>query len=65
MAFSKDNQPEIQRPGPTAGLIRANPTPKQVRQYRRQLREKADGGDVTALGFLVLCETVREQRKGE
>lgn len=49
-------------PGPTAGLIRANPTPKQVRRYRRELRHKADAGDVTALGFLVLAETLREER---
>lgn len=60
--FTADNQPARR---PTAGVLRANPTPKQVRQYRRQLREKADAGNTTALGFLVLCETVREQRKGE
>lgn len=52
------------RTGRPVGSIDAKPGKRQMNEYRRELRRKADAGDVTALGFLVLSETLREQREG-
>lgn len=45
--------------GKPAGTLRARPTAKQLDTYRRQLRAKAESGDTLALGFIVLCDTLK------
>lgn len=54
------NPPRTGRP---VGSIDATPGRRQMNEYRRELRRKADAGDVDALGYLVLSETLREQRQ--
>lgn len=51
------NPPRTGRPH---GAIGHAPTAQQMNDHRRELRKKANEGDVTALGFLVLAETLRE-----
>lgn len=53
------------RPGKPRGLIRATPTPKQLDEYRRELRRRANDGDTLALGLVVLCESIRQRGTGQ
>lgn len=53
------------RTGIPKGLIRANPTAKQLNGYRRDLRRKANEGDTLALGMIVIAEALRQQKVGE
>ena len=53
--------PNPPRTGIPKGLIRANPTEKQLNGYRRDLRRKANEGDTLALGLIVIAETLRQQ----
>lgn len=53
------NPPRTGRP---LGSLGHTPGKRQINNYRRQLRMKADAGNTLALGFLVLAETLREQQ---
>lgn len=57
--------PNPPRTGIPKGMIRANPTAKQLSGYRRELRHKANEGDTLALGLIVIAETLRQQKVGE
>lgn len=54
------NPPRTGRP---AGSLGHTPTTRQMNEYRRELRHKANAGDALALGFLVLTETLREKQE--
>lgn len=51
--------------GKPTGTPRAHPTPAQVDRYRRQLHAQAQAGDVLALGFVVLCDTLKAIGEGK
>lgn len=57
--------PNPPRTGIPKGLIRANPTAKQLNGYRRVLRQKANEGDTLALGLIVIAETLRQRKARE
>jgi hypothetical protein len=51
--------PVTKSPGRTPGLPDAQPSPKQIDAYRRQLRQKANEGETLAIGLVLLIETLR------
>lgn len=51
-------------PGRPKGSKNALPSPAKLREYRRELRGHADSGDVLALGFITLIDTLEQQREG-
>ncbi|MGP8292422.1 hypothetical protein ACT3OH_19365 [Vreelandella zhanjiangensis] len=54
--------PNPPRTGIPKGLIRAIPTPRQLNSHRRELRRRANEGDTLAIGLVVLCEVLRQQK---
>lgn len=52
--------PVTRSPGRTKGLPDAQPSPRKIDQYRRQLRQKADENDTLAIGLVLILEALRE-----
>lgn len=52
--------PVTKSPGRPTGLPDAQPSPKQIDAYRRQLRQKANEGETLAIGLVLIVESLRE-----
>lgn len=67
MAHAKPIPPAVGKGlgGRKPGLANAQPTPRQIDSYRRELHTQAQAGDVLALGFIVLFDHLRQQQQQE